>query len=76
MNSFPGRGDVRDLRLGEYMRSPTTVWYRCASCGETTEIGGRDYGITVGGDVRPAYVCPVETCRAEVALTLVDWSAR
>lgn len=74
MNAFPGTGDARDLRLGEYIRSSTAVWYRCASCGDTSEIGGHDYGISPGGDVKPTYVCP--GCQAEVTLTLIDWSGR
>lgn len=76
MNAFPGKGDVRDLRRGEYMRSSSAVWYCCTGCGETSEIGSHDYGITAGGDVRPAFVCPLVECRGEVTLTLIDWSAR
>lgn len=77
LRSWPGKGDVRDLRPGEYMRSASRVWYRCASldCGSIDEIGSHDYGIASDGRVMPEYACQSETCGQRALLKLEGWKA-
>jgi len=73
VHSWPGKGEIRDLRLGEYMRSSKKVWYRCAGCGGTSEIDGHDYGISGDGRVYPEYVCPDVICQRIARLKLENW---